>query len=96
MGAAWQCGSGQEGVSIPCYSCPAHEEKLEPKQGPVYTAEHWGAPGLSKMACDAPLDPPLWFSHSLERLVTFLFSSWGVAARSGHSFGLWFCDSLFA
>lgn len=95
--SSWQgCGSGQEGVSTPCGSYPAHKEELEPKQGPVFTAEHWGAPGLSKMVCDAPPDPPLWFRHRLETLVVFSFSSWGVAARSGHSSDLWFCDSLFA
>lgn len=57
MGAAWHCGSGQEGVSTSCCSYPAHKEKLEPKQGPVLTAQPWGAPELSKMACDAPQIP---------------------------------------
>lgn len=57
MGAAWHCGSGQEGVSTPCCSYPAHKEKLEPRQGPVFTAEHWGTSGLSKIACDAPQIP---------------------------------------
>lgn len=57
MGAAWHCGSGQKGVSTSCCSYPAHKEKLEPKQGPVLTAQPWSAPGLSKMACDAPQIP---------------------------------------
>jgi len=43
-GAAWQCGSGQEGVYAPWGSSPAHEEELEPERGPAFTAENLGSP----------------------------------------------------
>lgn len=60
------CGSWEQPGSVvqvrrvfqqPCCSYPAQEEKVELKQGPVFSAEHWGAAGLSKKACDAPQIP---------------------------------------
>lgn len=81
-GAAWQRGSGQEGVSAPGGSYPAHKEKPEPKQGPVFTAECWDAPGLPKIQL------PWWDLASAWKGWVCFSSSCTGAERSGHSFGL--------
>lgn len=86
MGAAWQRGSGQEGVEAPWGSYPAREEKWEPERGPVFTAERWGSPGLPKMTRDAPHLP--WGDLAMGwKGWSCLDSSCGVAERSGH---FWF------